>query len=388
MRQVQEKLRIAMVLADLREEHRRFELPSPCFASAPTALLEGMSEIPNLELHVISCIRKPLPVPERLAPNIIFHSCVIPAWGWLKTLYLPCIMSVRKIVRRIAPALVHGQGTERYCALTAIFSRVPSVLTVHGNMRAVAHALQAGPLSFHGITAFLEAKTLPRASGVICLNEYTRGQVENLAALTWKVPNAVGTEFFDTARHPDKVTRLFCPALICNYKNQNALIRALDPIAAELPFVLSFAGAAPETPYAEEFHELISSRPWCEYQGTLSGSALKEAYARAAMVVLPSLEDNCPMAILEAMAMGVPIAGARIGGIPDLVEHGVNGVLFDPTCPSEIASAIGSCLRSGEMLDKMGMAARERAERDHRPRVVAEQHMSIYRALNGLSSSR
>lgn len=368
-----------MVLADLREEQRRYHLPAPCFASAPTALLEGMAEFRELEVHVITCVRQRLPVPDRLASNIFFHSCVVPWWGWLKTFYLPCIAAVRKTVRNISPSVVHGQGTERYCALTAVFAGLPSVLTVHGNMRAVARAIQARPYSFHGITAWLEAKTIPRAAGVLCLNEYTRGEVKDIATRTWKVPNAVGREFFEVKRRPDELFRLFCPALICNYKNQNALILALDRLAAEHSFTLSFAGAAPDTPYTKEFFQLISTRPWCEYTGVLGGATLKEAYARASMVVLPSLEDNCPMAILEAMAMGIPIAGARIGGIPDLIESGVNGVLFDPTCMSDMASAIGNCLKQPRMLTQMGIAARIRADKFHRPRVVADQHIAVYK---------
>lgn len=375
------RLRVAMVLSDLREDHGLYGLSTPRFGSAPTALLKGMEQHTDVEVHVISCVRRHLESPRQLASNVFYHSCTVPWWGWLKMLYIPCILKVRETVRRISPAVVHGQGTERYCSLAAVFANRPSVLTVHGNMRAVARAFRSKPWSFHGITAILEAKTLPLASGVICLNEYTRNQVYTLASSMWKIPNAVGNEFFEVPRSPNSTPILFCPAIIALHKNQNALIKALDVLASDHRFVLRFAGAMPETPYSREFRDLISSRSWCEYVGVLEGDALKDAYAQAAMLILASTEDNCPMAILEAMAMGIPIAGARVGGIPELLDHGVEGVLFDPACPEQTAGVIRECLRNPSSLEKMGLAAKRRANKCHRPQIIAAHHIAVYREL-------
>src|SRR5690606_1142128 len=128
----------------------------------------------------------------------------------------------------------------------------------------VARAMGAKPWGFHGITARLEAFTLPRAAGVICLNGYTRQQVGQLARRKWTIPNAVGFDFFNVERRAETIPRLLCPAFVCNYKNQNALIRSLDHVAKEQQFTLSFAGAVSTNEYGAEFQELIAARPWCE----------------------------------------------------------------------------------------------------------------------------
>ena len=86
--------------------------------------------------------------PEKLAPNIFFHSLYVPKLGWLRTAYQGCIRAVRKKLRELRPNIVHGQGTERDCAISAVFSGFPNVLTIHGNLRLIAKVTQARRFSF------------------------------------------------------------------------------------------------------------------------------------------------------------------------------------------------------------------------------------------------
>ncbi len=322
-------MKIAVVTIDDRDEYRKFEREDPFFGPAPSALLQGFTHFQEHEIHVVCCVKKQMQFPEKIAPNIFYHAEVIGQWGWLRGGYLGCIAAVRRMIVGIQPEIVHGQGTERYAAVTSVATGLPCVLTVHGNMRAIAQLRHARPFSFHWLTARLESWTLPRAAGVICLSRYTREQVEGLAKRTWVVPNAAGAEFFQQAAPRNPVPRLLCPAVICPRKNQNNLIRALDKIAAGQAFHLVFAGGLDEqADYSREFLELVKAHPWCEHVGRLSGEALRAEYRSANLLVLPSVEDNCPMAILEAEASGVPIAASGICGIPDLVTDGENGVLF------------------------------------------------------------
>jgi glycosyltransferase involved in cell wall biosynthesis len=174
-------------------------------------------------------------------------------------------------------------------------------------------------------------------------------------------------------------------AHILPHKNQIALIHALEPLAREFKFTLKFCGKVGDDPYGREFMELTRNRPWCEAKGPVDPAGLREALGRASLLVLPSLEDNCPMAILEAMAAGLPVAASAIGGIPDLVEPSVTGLLFDPHDPKAIAEAVRRVLADGEMREKMGRAGRNAAEARFRPKVVAARHLEIYREVIGCS---
>ncbi len=94
----------------------------------------------------------------------------------MRTGYQGCIRAVRKKLKEIRPDIVHGQGTERDCAISAVLSGLPNVLTIHGNMNAIANC--TCPIgSFHWLAARLEDFTLSRTDGIICISDYVKNLV-------------------------------------------------------------------------------------------------------------------------------------------------------------------------------------------------------------------
>ena len=380
-------MKIAILVPDNRDELRRYSDPGPYFGPAPTALLSGLEAMPDCEIHIVCCVQRPLRSPPKLAGNIHYHSLLVPKWGWLRGAYLGCVRAIRRKLREIKPEIVHGQGTERYCALAAVYSGFQNVLTIHGNMRLIAKINQARPFSFQWLAARLEGWTLPKAGGVICLSTYTQKQVQALARATWVVPNAVDTSFFALPRQPVYPRQILCVAHIQRRKNQPLLIQALDPLATKKDFELVFLGGAEARDACTlEFFRLLRERPWCRFEGFADRPALQTALSRATLLVLPSLEDNCPMAVLEAMAAGVPVAAANVGGVPDLITHGADGLLFDPTKEDSIRAAIVELLEDDSRRVKMGANAKAKAAQCFHPQKIAEKHVAIYRHIIANSS--
>ena len=113
--------------------------------------------------------------------------------------------------------------------------------------------------------------------------------------------------------------------------------------------------------------------------GYLSGDALHEAVRRARVVVVPSeWYENLPFAVLEAMALGRPVVGARIGGIPELVEHGVTGYTFAPRDVEGLAQALARVLADGPAAAMQGHTARARIVADFSPDVHLTRLHEIY----------
>lgn len=377
-------MKIALLTTDGREHFKRYEEGAPWFGTAPEALLEGFKTMPKkIEVHVISCLQKtPISSPEKLAENIYYHGLHVPNIGWMKTGYLGCIGAVRRKLEEIRPDIVHGQGTERDCAVCAAFSGFPNVLTIHGNMRLIADFLKAKPLSYYWFAAKLEKLSLQKTSGVIAISNYTQSHVSPYTRRTWLIPNAVHPSFFDLRRKPDSPPRIFCAANIGSRKNQIGLIKSLDALAAITPIKLVFAGAGTDADaYCRDFKHMAGDRPWCEYLGALDRTALKDELSRATVGVLPSFEDNCPMVILEAAAAGLPFAASAVGGIPDLIKHRKTGLLFDPKQTECISSSVELLISDISLAEQLAAAARVYAVNEFSAESVAQRHLKVYNAV-------
>lgn len=374
-------VRIVHIVSDFRETFRQYDSGTPEFHASVRALLTGFARCPDAEIHVICCFQRPVRSPDRLFSNVHFHALHVPKIGWLRSGYQGCIRAIRGVLRDLRPDIVHGQGTERYSAISAALSGFPNVVTVHGNMRQVARAVRAKPFTYFWLTAVLERVTLPQTRGVVCISRYAREQVAGLNSRTWLVPNAVESEFFEV-RRASREPQLLCVSDIVEYKNQVGLVRALDGLRSQRTFTLVLVGRMPpDSAYGRTFLQEVKTRPWCRYEGLADRNRVKDLLARVSALLHPSREDNCPMAVVEAMAAGVSVAASRIGGIPDLIEDGVTGLLFDPNAAASIRSAAQRLLDDIPLADRLACAAREHALAQYHPRVIAEQHLEIYREV-------
>lgn len=372
-------MKIAFLTTDNRESHRAYQLPSPYFGTAPTALLEGFALGSGLEIHVISCTQRKMSSPAKLADHIWFHSLLVPKWGWLRSGYAGCIAAVRSKLHQIEPDVVHAQGTERDCAISSVLFPGPKLLTIHGNCSAISRLKDSRPFSYWWLQARLERFCLPRFDGVVCISKYTQRLVSDLARKTWLLPNAVESAFFSVpSKKSSSVPVVLVVANVDARKNQIGLIRSLETLSKRRPFEIRFFGMCGEDAYGELFRQLVKSKSWCSYGGMLDRDKLREEFAGAAAVMLPTWEDNCPMVVLEAQAAGIPVIASQVGGVPDLVENDVTGILTDPSKPETMPQALARLLDHSEFAQRLVAQGRIQAKARFHPKVIAQRHLEIY----------
>jgi glycosyltransferase involved in cell wall biosynthesis len=99
------------------------------------------------------------------------------------------------------------------------------------------------------------------------------------------------------------------------------------------------------------------------------------------VLVLPSLQENQPNMVVEAMGCGVPTVAFRAAGLPDLVEHERTGYLAEPFEAESLAGGIAWVLEDEGRRRGLGEAARRRAERDHELEAAARRYETLYRSL-------
>jgi glycosyltransferase involved in cell wall biosynthesis len=127
---------------------------------------------------------------------------------------------------------------------------------------------------------------------------------------------------------------------------------------------------------------LIESVPLkAHYLGYISGEAnLARVYSAASVYVTPSLEDNLPNTVMEAMACGTPVVGFDTGGIPEMIDHQTNGFVATYKSSASLAEGIDWVLRH-DTGGKLSMNAREKVLSEYDEQVVAAQYNRLYESL-------
>ncbi|AOY84347.1 MAG: glycosyltransferase [Moorea sp. SIO1G6] len=118
------------------------------------------------------------------------------------------------------------------------------------------------------------------------------------------------------------------------------------------------------------------------YLGTLSDDlSLALVYAAADVFVAPSLQDNLPNTVMEAIACGTPCVAFNIGGMPDLIEHQKNGYLAQPYKIEALAQGIAWVLENTERHQKLSYRAREKVEKEFTLEIQARRYLSLFNEI-------
>jgi glycosyltransferase involved in cell wall biosynthesis len=137
-------------------------------------------------------------------------------------------------------------------------------------------------------------------------------------------------------------------------------IDRIKPVLEAIPNArLALVG---DGPHRQALEQHFTGTP-TNFVGYLQGLDLASAFASADAFVFPSRTETLGLVLLEAMAAGCPVVAARSGGIPDIVQDGVNGYLFDPTDEQGAIAATQRLLAHPEERDTLRQNARREAER-------------------------
>lgn len=378
-------MKIAFLTTDNREQQSDYLNPSPHFGPAPAALLQGFSQLGNeIEIHVVSCSKRRIPAPEKLADNIWFHQPIVRKLGWGRSLFIGCALAVRKILIEIQPDLVHAQGTERDCSISAVLSGYPNMITVHGIMRAVSRKMETRDQYFYyRIISALETFSLSRTNGVFCNSAYTRHIVSELTSNTWMMPNCLRPEFLNppTARS-ERRKRIVVLGSIISYKQPLEILKMWSTIAHKFPDVsLTFIGhGAKSDDYSIKFFNMLtepSIRHQTSHINHLSASQLADYLDSACGMIHFPTEESFGLAVAEGLARNLTLFAARTGGIPDVV-HGCNDVkLFDADDWVHLSECISHWIQDGMQISDNHNKIASRFS----PSVVARKHLEAYKEV-------
>jgi glycosyltransferase involved in cell wall biosynthesis len=242
---------------------------------------------------------------------------------------------------------------------------------------------------------WLEAKAIKRATGISSPSLYLAGEIErtmNIADGQIKyVPNFIDTDLFFPLP-TSSVEQPFSVLYVGRLEPRKGAI----VFAEALPFI---AGAVPKAKFIfvgadrasrngssqqadlRQFFEQANLQRCVEFHDHASSEVFLSFYRRASIFVLPSLFENSPYTLLEAMACGKACVVSRAGGMPEIAVEGVSGLFFESGNPQDLAEKVIGLLKDPERRKSLGRAARLRAEQEYGLNAGVEKTLAFYNAV-------
>jgi glycogen synthase len=199
------------------------------------------------------------------------------------------------------------------------------------------------------------------------------------------IPNGVDLGLFYPSQDPVRAagpTRCLAVARLVERKGLGDLIRAF----ALLPrgrFQLEIVGKGRDERRLRQLATSCGAEEEIRFSGSLNRTEVALRYRQADLFTLPSSAEAFGNVFAEALASGLPIIGSNVGGIPELVQHGVNGLLVAPGDPRALAQAINYLAEDLELRSQMRTRNREKAEAILQWSQVTERYLSLYQEVMG-----
>lgn len=190
------------------------------------------------------------------------------------------------------------------------------------------------------------------------------------------IPNFIDTKRFKY-NPGDKNYALFLGRL-SSEKGVDKLLQACE-MRPEIPVIIAGIG-----PKEDELKKIAHANNLSNvsFVGFKSGDDLLKLITEASFTILPSqVYENCPISIIESLAVGTPVIGARIGGIPELIDEKVDGLTFDASDPADLSDKMQILWKDPVLRKEMGRKGSEKVHQKYTPEVQYKDLMQLYHSV-------
>ena len=155
--------------------------------------------------------------------------------------------------------------------------------------------------------------------------------------------------------------RISCVGRLSPEKGNRILLEAVSVLVHQgLALHLRLVGDGPDLKDLQQTAAILGIADHVSFDGWIGSDEMAAMYAETDVVAMASLYEGIPIVLMEAMSMGIPCIAPRVGGIAELIEDGVSGLVFNPAQTEELAAAIRRLAESTGLRMRMGEHARER----------------------------
>ncbi len=263
----------------------------------------------------------------------------------------------RPTLARFAPQLIHAHFATEPTAVARTLAAefgVPFTFTAHGY-----DVYRRPPADF-----------ADRAAAAAALVTVSNANRDHIAAefgvppsRVYVIPCGVDTTWFTPGRPAGGNPLVVCVARLSPVKQLDVLIRACGVLRdRNIAFRCAIVGDGPDRTMLHVLRAQLRLEDVITMPGAADQAQVRHWWRRAAVAVLSSRSEGMPVCLMEAAACGVPAVAPAVGGVAELIEDGVTGIVTPPNDPIELANALQRLLGDRSARESMGVAARARAQ--------------------------
>jgi glycosyltransferase involved in cell wall biosynthesis len=291
--------------------------------------------------------------------------------------------------RRKDIELMVSQGTTTLqCVVASGIIKVPFILFIHYLSYQEELILKRKLLA----TIFwaIESYTIAHADQIIALSQKIKSQVLPLNMRVQIIPNYVDVKVTDRLdrkqlrekyQFGESLKVILFVGRLHPVKNVDFLLKAYKHIVSEVNSKVVILGDGPERMPLEALAKDLDIADKVDFKGFVLKDEVLEYMNASDILVLPSLVEGQPRVILEAWACGLPVVAAKSSGLQDLINDGIDGILFDVHSEKELVNAIIGALKAAKsnLLIENG---EKRVKEFEKERILSMQIEAIQTLLN------
>ncbi len=357
--------------------------------TATENILEGYSDIDELEIIVLSFRSDKF---KNLTSKYSENITIIQKSPKYKNNLLNILFYQRKIIRGIInkekPDLIHSHGTGPNILSISNLPKDRIIITQHGINRIelkFQNTFRNKMKYFY--KSIIETIYFPKFSNYIFISNhnfnYAKNNYNTIFSNYVIIPNAVNTNYFKIKTKNTTNNHILYVGFISRLKNLLFLIKIINELKYNKKiFKLTIVGEIKDSNYYEECKQYIKSNNLdniISFKGYMNQNQLLELYNVMDIFVLPSLQENSPISLLEAMAAGKVSLASNIGGIPEIINNKKTGFIFENNNSKELYDILANLHNNYPLMESIGNNAQKQIMDRYNPQHIARLMNNFYK---------
>jgi glycosyltransferase involved in cell wall biosynthesis len=391
----------------------------PVWGGTGSYIVELIKNLPeSVDVHVVTLKREIQGAAKQIESdmnavikrpiNVHYISASRETFFYNISFQLACFRKIPSLHKKYKFDIIHSHLCHMPDVFLKLFNKsfadFPTVLTLHGTIQMLRdHAFHAqalfgdiesgekSTLLFFPLIRLLEQQYVKRVSKLIAVSNATKELAQKYLKVSEEkietIYNGVDTEVFHPPNEQESAIKYSQPTVmfvgrVISKKGINVLIKAMPEVLKKVPdahFV--FVGGGDISLYNKIIRSMgISDRNF-SFTGHLGYFQRPQMLRKANVFVNPSLFENCSLSILEAMSSNSAVVASDIGGNPEIIQSGKNGLLFPMCNHKSLAESIVSLLTDEKLNMRIAGEARKTIENRFSDKICAQKTLDLYHQI-------